>query len=458
MTSLQKFYQSGNTIAAVATAPGEGGVAIIRISGESALTVADRVFSGPVLSYRTHTLHYGQIIDEDGSLIDHVLLLVMIGERSYTGEDTVEIHCHGGGLITRRVLDRVLSAGARAAGPGEFTFKAFTNGKIDLVQAEAVQQLIGAKNEQALDAAGNQLQGRLSKEIRRFQKGLTEVTAHLEAWLDFPDEELEVASIEKMVHRLEEVFHQMQHLSFTYHDGKIVQEGIRLCLVGAPNVGKSSLMNALLNRNRAIVTDLPGTTRDTLEEDLSLNGMHFRLVDTAGIRHTAEKIEREGIVRSKQAMREADLTLLVIDAGRGFGEEDRALMEIVPKERTIGVWNKIDLPHEAPSSLPLSPVVPLSAKSGVGLDRLKKAIDQKVWDLGPPSRDELLLTNVRHKEAIDRALLSCRAGIDALKKKSSFELISVDLRQCLKELNRVIGTDITEDILSEIFSTFCIGK
>jgi len=293
MEFIHEPYEPGETIAAIATAPGEGGVAIIRISGNTALAIASRVFSGAIQTYKSHTAHYGQILNATGQRVDDVLVLVMLGKRSYTGEDTVEIHCHGGSLVTRRVLDVVLAAGARAAKPGEFTFKAYMNGKIDLAQAEAVQELICAKNERALDAAENQLEGALSTKILGYQKTLTTIAAILNAWIDFPEEGLEFASMDEICSDLIAVMHEMERLVHTYHDGKILHDGITMCLIGCPNVGKSSLMNALLDKDRAIVSHIAGTTRDVLEDHLRLNGLNLKLMDTAGIRDTEEIVEKE---------------------------------------------------------------------------------------------------------------------------------------------------------------------
>ena len=288
MEYVHRPYVPGDTIAAIATPPGEGGVAVIRISGNEALNVAEKVFSGPVRSYKTHTAHFGKILDSEGNSVDEVLALIMLGPRSYTGEDTVEIHCHGGSLITRNVLDTILKAGARAAQPGEFTFKAFINGKLDLAQAEAVQTLISAKNALAVKMAEQQLQGKVSKHIASFQMKLVDIAAILEAWVDFPEEDLEFATMDEVIATLTEIKQHMEQLAVTFHDGKIVSSGIALCLSGPPNVGKSSLMNALLGKERAIVTDIPGTTRDLLEEEMKLGNLHFRLIDTAGIRETQE--------------------------------------------------------------------------------------------------------------------------------------------------------------------------
>ncbi len=451
------MYNTQDTIAAIATPPGEGGVAIIRISGTRAIDCASRIFSGPVSRYKSHTVHYGQVL-LNGKPVDDVLLITMRAPRSYTGEDIVEIHCHGGSLITRRVLETVLSAGARQALPGEFTFKAFMNGKLDLSQAEAVQELIAAKNELAVDAAGKQLQGRLSEKIHFFQSSLTGIAAILEAWVDFPDEGLEFASFEEVIQDLNQVLELMRQLENSYHDGKILHDGISLCLTGAPNAGKSSLMNALLDKERAIVTPIAGTTRDLIEDHLRINGLNFRLTDTAGIRETAEIIEEEGIRRSMQAMKEADLVLLVLDAHKGMTSEEHTLLNLVPPEKTIAVWNKTDLPHNGMPALHFPFTIPVSAKEKKGLKELHTAIDQVVWKKGPPSKEEVLITNVRHKEALSNAIQSCQMVIQGLKEGTSPEFVALDMRHCLSELGKVIGSDITEDILTAIFSKFCIGK
>ncbi len=458
MEFIHQPYFPGETIAAIATPPGEGGVAIIRISGDDALAVAARIFSGPVLTYRSHTAHFGQIHNTQGEHVDDVLVLVMLGKRSYTGENTVEIHCHGGSLITRRVLEVVLNAGARAALPGEFTFKAFMNGKMDLAQAEAVQELICAKNEKALDAAEGQLKGSLSTRVLAFQHSLTQIAAILEAWVDFPEEGLEFATMEELNENLEQVATSMEQLVKTFHDGKILHDGLSLCLVGCPNVGKSSLMNALLDKDRAIVSPIPGTTRDVLEDHLRLNGLHIKLSDTAGIRDAHESIEQEGIRRSRQAMQQADLILLVLDAHKGLEEEDLQLLEQVPQKKTIVVWNKMDLSHPSLPKLDVPYLVHLSAKEREGLDQLHAAIDAIIWSNGPPSKEEILITNIRHKEALVESIEAIRRVQEGLRLDVSPEFLTLDMRQSLGELGKIIGTNISEDILSAIFSKFCIGK
>lgn len=448
-------FQINDTIAALATPSGEGAIAVIRLSGQQAIPLAAKIFSGPIETYASHTAHYGKILDASKSTIDHVLLLVMKTPRSYTGEDTVEISCHGGSLIARRVLGRLYEVGARPAEPGEFSLRAFLNGKIDLAQAEAVQQLIHAKNEQAMFHAEKQLSGALSKMIGSLQHELTQIAAILEAWVDFPEEGLEFATTEEILSNLKAVMDKMEHLQKTFHDGKTMHEGIRLCLIGPPNAGKSSLMNALLRKNRAIVTEVAGTTRDLLEEDLRLGSLHFRLIDTAGIRKTEERIEQEGILRSAQAMEEADLVLLLLDASRPLDQNDLDLIRKAPKENTLIVWNKIDL---SPLPDPLLSTIGISAKDRIGLDQLQAAIEEKIWKHGLPSKEEVLITSLRHHQALSQAVQHCKSAISNLEQNASAEFVAADMRSCLYALGSILGTNVTEDILSAIFSKFCLGK
>jgi tRNA modification GTPase len=455
MYFIHRPYIQGETIAAVATPPGEGGVAIVRISGDMAVEVAAKVFLGPVGTYKSHTLHFGKIIDKAGQVVDEVLIVVMKAPNSYTGEETVEIHCHGGSLITRQVLKVVLDSGARAALPGEFTFKAYMNGKLDLAQAEAVQTLIGAKNDLALKAAESQLQGALSKKVQQLQKELFDIAAILEAWVDFPEEGLEFASLEEVIESLTKTRQKMEALSSTFEEGKILHEGLTLCLSGAPNVGKSSLMNALLGKDRAIVTEIAGTTRDLLEADLRLGGLHFRLLDTAGIREAEEVVEQEGIRRSLSALKEADLIMLVLDATRGVQKEDQAILNQAPENKTVVIWNKVDLPSEY---MPPAGAIQISAKEGLGLAELKEAIQSLVWKKGAPSKEEVVITNVRHREALKGAIQNVNKLIEGLRSGVSPEFLSSDMRAALKDLGTIIGQDITEEILSAIFSKFCVGK
>jgi tRNA modification GTPase len=458
MEFVHRPYIAEETVAAIATPPGEGGISIIRISGKDALTVASKVFTGPIFSYLTHTAHLGKIKDQKGNILDEVLLLVMKNPNSFTGEDTVELHCHGGTIVTKKILNEVLQAGARAALPGEFSFKAFMNGKIDLTKAEAIQEVISAKNELAYSAAEQHLQGALSRKVKTFQSKLLDIAAILEAWVDFPEEGLEFASKEEILDSLSQISSTMNGLSTTFCDGKIIHEGLSLCLIGPPNAGKSSLMNALLGKERAIVTDIAGTTRDLLEDNLSLGGLHFKLLDTAGIRETDEVIEKEGVRRSLEAMKSADLILLVLDASQKPSEEALALLDIAPPEKTLLIWNKSDLPHLTLEDINFPYSVKLSALTGEGLDLLKESIHKIIWKKGPPSKEEVILTNLRHKEALDQAISSLDLVIQGIQNDLSPEFLSFDMRKTLFELGTILGLDISEQILSSIFSKFCVGK
>lgn len=457
MEFVHRPYIPEETIAAIATPIGDGGVAIIRISGKSAIAVAKKVFSGPIDSYLSHTAHFGHILSPNGEKIDDVLLLPMRAPKSYTGEDTVEVHCHGGKFLTQKILQLVLDSGARAALPGEFSFRAFHNGKIDLAQAEAVQELVSAQNSFALESAKKQLEGALSKKIALFQKELTDIAAILEAWVDFPEEGLEFATMEEIIASLSTTQEKMVHLAQTFSDGQKIKDGASMALIGSPNVGKSSLMNALLGKKRAIVTNIAGTTRDLIEEEMRIGKMNFRLIDTAGIRETEEVVEKEGISRSFQTMQEADLVLFVLDAGNGISEIEKALLSNCPKGKTIAVWNKMDLDEKNTSDLSVQTEY-VSAETEEGMMNLKKSIEHVLWNQNSSTKQEIVLTSIRHFEALSNSIAAVGELIEGLKTNVSPEFLNIDIRTALRELGTIIGTNIGEDILSAIFSKFCIGK
>ncbi|MDN3504962.1 MAG: tRNA uridine-5-carboxymethylaminomethyl(34) synthesis GTPase MnmE [Rhabdochlamydiaceae bacterium] len=444
------------TIAAIATPPGTGGIAVIRISGSKAIEIANKLFSKDVFALKTHTLTFGKVLDQFRAQIDEVLLAIMKAPRSFTGEDVIEIHCHGGALISQKVLSRCLECGAKAAGPGQFSQRAFLNGKLDLSQAEAIQQLIHAKSEKATQAAANQLKGSLSSHIKQFQHSLTQIAAIIEAWVDYPEEGLEFASKEEIISELQTIYSSLFKLQSTFHEGKIISQGVNLCILGAPNVGKSSLLNALLGFDRAIVTDIAGTTRDLLQEEITLGGIHFNLIDTAGIRQTDEIIEKMGIERSKQAQKEADLILLVLDSTQTISNDEIKLIDSLPKSKTILVWNKIDHPHSTPS--PYENSTPISAKNNTEIVTLQNDILQLVFNGNAPDKSQVTITQERHYQELTRALESLKNVIEGLESDLSAEFISFDLRDGLKALGQIIGTNVTEDILGAIFSKFCVGK
>ncbi|MEZ5315302.1 MAG: tRNA uridine-5-carboxymethylaminomethyl(34) synthesis GTPase MnmE [Chlamydiales bacterium] len=458
MDFVHSSFKPGETIAAIATPLGEGGIGIVRISGDQAIRIANCIFSGPVDSYSSHTAHLGLVRDTNGDRIDQALLLIMRAPKSYTGEDTIEIQCHGGVIVTRKILEAALSAGARAALPGEFTFKAFMNGKIDLSQAEAVQELISAKSEEAFSIAGKQLEGKLSEKIAAFQQELNRIGAIFEAWVDFPEEGPFFLAKEELLVNLQDLAKEIQCLIKTFHDGKKLQRGVSVGIIGAPNAGKSSLMNALLEEDRAIVTSIPGTTRDLLCEEITMSGFLFHLIDTAGIRKTEETVEKEGIRRSREVLHESELVLLVIDGSTHLEEEDYELLSSVSNEKTIIVWNKSDLPRKGSHLMNFPYQVEISAKHHVGLDQLKEQINRLIWNKGTIAKNEILITKTRHQEALKEASQALELVIQGLNQGLSPEFLSIDIRTALKGLGRIIGTNISEDLLSSIFSQFCIGK
>jgi tRNA modification GTPase len=451
------FNTKEDTIAAIATPPGEGAIAIVRLSGPNAIAIAGKVFSNDLSQFQSHTAHYGKILDPEGIVLDTVLLLLMRHPNTYTGEDLVEIHCHGGRMVTRKVLELLLHSGAKAAKPGEFTLRAFLNGKLDLSQAEAVQTFIASQNEVAMHASSKQLQGSLSKKIEHFQNALIECSAFLEAWIDFPEEDLGEKDLTKITSDLRQVASEMQALADTFYEGKIATDGIALCIAGPPNVGKSSLLNALIGKNRAIVSPIPGTTRDLIEETIQVGTLHFHLTDTAGIRKTKEPIEKEGIDRTHSAMKDADLILFVLDASRPLTKEDFELISACNSEKTLFLWNKIDLGMPERRFDPANELL-ISVKNRTGLDELKSALEKKIWKRGIPSKEETILTKERHRQALLQCIHSCKNAIESLEKKVSYELIVSDIKHGLEELSTITGLNITEEILSSIFSKFCLGK
>jgi tRNA modification GTPase len=455
-----------DTIAAIATPLGEGGLAVIRLSGPEAVKVADKSFL-PVGKHSlkpsmapTHTIHYGRI-ERAGRKVDEVLLAVMRAPRTFTREDVVEITCHGGVLASKLVLDTVLAGGARLAEPGEFTKRAFLNGRIDLAQAEAVADLIHARTELSLAAANEQLAGQLSHRINRLRDDLMKTLAHVEAHIDFPDEDIAPETKEQLLSRLERGVKFMDELLRTANEGQILRRGIRTAIIGRPNVGKSSLLNQLLGHDRAIVSPIAGTTRDTIEETANIRGLPVVFVDTAGLRESGDSIEQEGIRRSHESVARAELILHVFDVSEPFTDEDENYLKHFAHKKQIIVRNKIDLaprPAFPPVDLPGSQVVNVSALSGTGIESLKHAIKDLVW-AGEINAEMLqVMINARHQDALRRAHEATVRTLEALRADLTLELVAMDLRIAVNAVGEVVGKTATEDLLDAIFSQFCIGK
>jgi tRNA modification GTPase len=459
-----------DTIAAIATPLGEGGLAVLRISGADALVIADRIF---VLSGKnkpseapTHTIHFGKIV-RDGKTLDEVLLSVLRAPRTFTREDTVEISCHGGILPAKLVLDAILANGARMAEPGEFTRRAFLNGRIDLAQAEAVADLIHSRTELALAAANEQLAGKLSQRINQLRDDLLHILAHVEAHIDFPDEDIAPDTRGALLKKLEDGVAFINELLRTANEGQILRRGIRAAIVGRPNTGKSSLLNQLLGHDRAIVSPIPGTTRDTIEETANIRGLPVVFIDTAGLRETHDAIEVEGIRRSRQSLAQAELILHVLDAGQPLTSEDETYFTEFAGKKRIFVRNKIDLPGQwewppkfngGSSASNLVPPVNVSCMTGQGMESLKDAIKEVVWSGEVKAEMLQVMINSRHQDALNRARTAATRSIDALHGNATLELVALDLRIAVAAVGEIVGKTTTEDLLDSIFSQFCIGK
>jgi tRNA modification GTPase len=458
---------SEDTIAAIATPLGEGGLAVVRISGVSAFVVADKCFQ-PVgktsckpSAATTHTIQFGKIIREE-KVVDEVLIAVLRAPRTFTREDTVEISCHGGLLPAKLVLDTVLSGGARLAEPGEFTKRAFLNGRIDLAQAEAVADLIHSRTELALAAANEQLAGKLSQRINKLRDDLMLTLAHVEAHIDFPDEDIAPDTKENLLQRLEKGIAFMDELLRTANEGQILRHGIRAAIVGRPNAGKSSLLNQLLGHDRAIVSPIAGTTRDTIEETANIRGLPVIFIDTAGLREARDEIEVEGIRRSRESLAKAEFILHVLDASELLTNADEIYLNEFADKPRILVLNKADLPVklELPPQLHThhSSLITVSSLIGQGIEALKDAIKKLVW-AGEINAEMLQVAiNSRHQEALHRARSTARAATDALREDATLELVAMDLRIAANAVGEIVGKTTTEDLLDSIFSAFCIGK
>ena len=448
-----------DTIAAIATPMGEGGLAVLRISGPDAMAIADKIFDGKdrPSGASSHTLHFGKIV-RDGRTIDEVLLAVLRAPRTFTREDTVEISCHGGILPAKLILDTVLENGARAAEPGEFTRRAFLNGRIDLTQAEAVADLIHSRTELALAAANEQLAGQLSRRINQLRDDLLHTLAHVEAHIDFPEEDIAPNTREQLLKRLDDGIAFIGQLLQTANEGQILRRGIRATIIGRPNSGKSSLLNQLLGRDRAIVSPIPGTTRDTIEETANVRGLPVVFIDTAGLREARDEIEIEGIRRSRQSLAQAELILHILDASQPLTSDDQIYFSEFAEKKRVFVRNKIDLPVQCQLPAILAPAVDVSCVTGQGVELLKDSIKALVWSGEIKAEMLQVMINSRHQDALNRARAATVRTQEALRNNVTLELVALDLRIAVAAVGEIVGKTTTEDLLDSIFSQFCIGK
>ncbi len=458
-----------DTIAAIATPLGEGGLAVLRISGPEAVLIGDRCFqpvgrsASSLSNAPTHTVHFGHIVNK-GKRVDEALVTVMLAPRTFTRENVIEIACHGGVLPAKMVLETLLQNGARLATPGEFTRRAFLNGRIDLAQAEAVADLIHSRTEVALRAASEQLAGKLSHHVNKLRDQLMQTLAHIEAHIDFPDEDIAPETRSQLIARLESVAAKVEGFLEHAAEGQILRRGIRVAIAGRPNAGKSSLLNQLLGRDRAIVSAIPGTTRDTIEETANIRGLPIIFIDTAGLREARDEIEVEGIRRSRESFQNSEFILQVLDCSEKMTNSDRLALEEFCEKKRILVMNKTDLPDqfdfdiESMDAIPRAALVRVSCLTGDGLESLKDAIKELAWS-GEIQADMLeVMINARHQEALERSRAAIFRTLEVLASGNSLELAALDLRVAVNAVGEIVGQTTTEDLLNMIFSQFCIGK
>lgn len=452
---------NNRTIAAISTPQGTGGIAVIRISGMEATYIADKVFSGKKLSeVPTHTVHYGFIKNKKGEIIDEVLATVMLAPKTFTCENTVEISCHGGYASTKAVLETVIEAGAYMAEPGEFTKRAFMNGRIDLSQAEAIIDVINAKNDMSRRNAVSQLGGSLSKEIKNVRDRLVHLQAEMQVIIDYPDEDLEDVTAQDIAEECISCGREVKHLLDTSDSGRMICDGIRAAIVGKPNVGKSSILNSLARDERAIVTDIAGTTRDVIEENVNINGVPLILSDTAGIRDTDDMVEKIGVEKSKQYIDSADIVLVVLDASNTFADGDKEVLEATKDKKKIIIFNKTDI---AADELMYSPseneaVVSVSAKTGKGMADLASAIEKlcKLNEIN--SQNGAVITNMRHKSALINAYEALVRASNAIFAGMPTDIASIDIMGAISALGEITGETVSESVVNDIFHNFCVGK
>ena len=457
---------TGDTIAAIATAMSASGIGIIRISGDDSMEIISKVYRSKggkkkIKEAESHTIHYGFIYDND-TMIDEVLVMIMKGPRSYTGEDTVEIDCHGGVLAMKKVLEAVIHAGARPAEPGEFTKRAFLNGRIDLSQAEAVIDVIQAKNEYALKSSLSQLKGSVLTSIKEIRSSILYHIAYIESALDDPEHISLDGYSEKLAQTVEEEKKKIRRLADSFDEGKMIREGIRTVILGKPNAGKSSLLNLLLGEDRAIVTDIAGTTRDVLEEYINLHGITLKIADTAGIRQTEDIVEKIGVSKAKEMAADADLILYVVDSSVPLDENDEEIIKILQEKKTIVLYSKTDLESaidiEDLKSRINQPVIPISAKEETGITDLEEKIREMFFSGEIDFNDEVYITNERHRQELLKAQESLSLVENSIESGMPEDFYSIDLTDAYESLGRILGESLGEDLVNEIFSKFCMGK
>ncbi|MBI3312876.1 MAG: tRNA uridine-5-carboxymethylaminomethyl(34) synthesis GTPase MnmE [Candidatus Omnitrophica bacterium] len=461
-------FKTDDTIAAIATPIGEGGISVIRLSGDKTFEIIEKIFhpakKNNLTEFPSHTIHLGEIRTPENELLDEVLVSFFRRPNSYTGEDIIEINCHGGMLVTKRILDLLIRSGARHAEPGEFTRRAFLNGKIDLTQAEAILDLIKAKSERSLEVAVRQLTGALSQKFKNLKNELMALYAHMEAYLDFPEEHLEICSDNTMISSLQNIRREIQKLIAGFERGAMIREGVMAVIVGKPNVGKSSFFNALLERDRALVSEFPGTTRDHLEEWIDLQGLSIRLVDTAGLASNFKHpLEHMGMEATRQVLNAAGVVLFMVDGSAPLDEEDALVFKIIENQKSVLVLiNKSDLPAKLDEKKLKSlsgdkKIIKISAKTREGFDWLETSVVEIILGKNSEAESEQI-TRLRHKHALHAASEALEHAAKALGRKESLELVTFDLKSALQSLQELIGEIYSEDLLDVIFAEFCIGK
>lgn len=459
------MYKS-ETIAAISTSMSNSGIGIVRISGEDAMDIADKIFvplknNKKIKDMKSHTIHYGNII-YDGEIIDEVLLMIMKAPNTYTKEDVVEINCHGGILVMKKILESVLKNGARCAQPGEFTKRAFLNGRIDLAQAEAVINLINAKSDMALEMSVNQLKGSMSVKIKKIREKLLNEIAYIEAALDDPEHyNMEDYGVE-LRPEIIDISDRLKKILDTADDGRIITEGIKTVILGKPNVGKSSLLNCLMGEERAIVTDIAGTTRDSLEENVRIRGMNLNIIDTAGIRNTDDKVEKIGVEKAKNIAQKADLILMIIDSSTKLDNEDIKIMDIIKDKKALILLNKTDLSavvdKKDVEKVTDKKIIEISVKEEKGIEDVIMNIENMFYKGNINYNSEVYITNERHKEAVRDAVESLKCVIDSIDNGMPEDFLTIDMMSAYESLGRITGENVEDDLINEIFGKFCMGK